>query len=279
MNMSDQKGHEGKSLADRPALADFALSLQTYLRFHQLLGIDRYPRLSARLKLRETQAGQILGEVHVSRPQPPQQLDASASLRPSLAEENPGRMAELHQEVQACRQCALASNRQGIVLGAGVEHARLLVIGDYSRQQSEFSAAVLFGEAEDTMLWNMMRAIGLRPEEVFVTNGVKCCPTPSLIPERASEQSCAAHLRQEIARVRPTIICAMGEAAARMVLGTSEPVIRLRGRFHFYGSGKDAENGIPVMVTFHPHFLLQHGDMKKAAWQDLQMIQRRLASG
>jgi len=109
-----------------------------------------------------------------------------------------------------------------------------------------------------------------------VTNTIKCCPQTAQQPDRESEQHCLAHLRREIELLRPRIICAMGEVAARAVLGSSEPVLRLRGRFHPYKYSGDAGESTQVMVTFHPRFLLQYGDMKKAAWKDLQMVQRQL---
>jgi DNA polymerase len=170
----------------------------------------------------------------------------------------------------------LSAARQGVVPGFGRSGALLLVVGDYSWQQEPFSATVCFGEAEDPMLWNMMRAIGLTPAEVYVTNAVKCCPLSGEVPTDDCLRSCRAHLIREIERVQPRVVCAMGDLAARTLLGGEEPVLRLRGRFHTLRASGDGSEPLPLMVTLHPRFLLKNAEMKKAAWQDLQMIQRLL---
>ncbi len=172
--------------------------------------------------------------------------------------------------------CPLASARQGLVPGRGAVGSPLLVVGDYSGQESGFSADTLFGAAEDTMLRNMMRAIGLTEEDVYVTNTIKCCPESAELLEIESVHRCREHLLREIELVRPQVICAMGEWAVRSVLGSEESVFRLRGRFHRFGTDNDAADPLQVAVTFHPRFLLKNEGLKKAAWQDLQMIQRRL---
>ena len=128
------------------------------------------------------------------------------------------------------------------------------------------------------MLGNMVRAIGLAPAEVHVTNAIKCCPPAGLVPDEVSRNQCQAHLRREIDLVRPEIICAMGEIAIRSVLGQDGPLLRLRGRLHPYGGDGGQVSAVQVAVTFHPRFLLDHPDLKKAAWEDLQMVQRRLRS-
>jgi Uracil-DNA glycosylase len=185
-------------------------------------------------------------------------------------------LCRLRQEIDACRQCPLASSGQGVVHASGTADALLLVVGDYSAQSAEFSAATLFGEAEDTMLWNMMRAIGLTPEQVYVTNAVKCCPPPSGTPGDDSIRCCCGWLMREIELVQPGVVCAMGEIAARSLVATQETLVRMRGRFH-PGRRKDS-TGEPfqVMVTFHPRFLLKNVELKKAAWQDLQLVQQRI---
>lgn len=260
----------------RSAVLAFASCIRTWLRFHQQSGIEYYPlipglqQILTRKQEKPGTAGCLERE-----PQPlsPLRADKALPLRTVALADQP---ASVQRDIEDCRGCALSAARQGQVLGVGTVTARLLIIGDYSSQGAEFSAATLFGTTEDAMLWNMMRAIGLTPAEVYVTNTVKCCPQPALQPGAESEERCRVYLRREIELVRPRLICAMGEAAAHAVLGGSEPVVRLRGRFHAYQCGGETGHRIPVMVTFHPRFLLKCAEMKKAAWQDLQMIQRRL---
>jgi len=260
---------------DRAAVAALASGIRTCLQLHQQMGINEYPLtpglrqcLSAKKPPVNTDFGQRVPQS--LPPVPPKEAPLPAM--PATAEQ----IATLHRAIESCRLCDLAPARQGQVVGGGNVTSRLLIIGDYSRQTAGCSTTTLFGAEEDPLLWNMMRAIGLSPEAVYVTNTVKCCPLPGAPPETTHAQRCLAYLRREIELVRPRIICAMGETAARSVLEGSEPVSRLRGRFHRYRYGREGADTIQIMVTFHPRFLLECPDMKKAAWLDLQMIQRQL---
>lgn len=124
------------------------------------------------------------------------------------------------------------------------------------------------------MLWKMITAMEPQVEQVYVTNSLKCCPVDAGIIDAKCEESCFSFLAREIAAVKPRIICAMGEMPVRVLMGRKEPLSRLRGRFgnYRYQSGQ----GVMVMPTFHPRFLLQHQEMKKATWNDLLAIKKRL---
>jgi uracil-DNA glycosylase len=250
----DKNGRAADALPDRFTAVTLAADIRTSLLFHQQLGIERYPLKRA------------------SRSVMPSPQKSPFTDTVAIADQ----LARLHQDIQACRLCTLAATRQGQVAGAGTVASRLLIIGDSSRQKAEFTANTLFGDTEDAMLWNMMRAIGLAPEDVYVTNTIKCCPPTLHQPEKESEQRCLAYLHREIELVQPQVICAMGETAVRAILGSKEPVARLRGKFHHYRYGGEAGSCIPVMVTFHPRSLLECTELKKATWHDLQMIQRQL---
>ena len=269
-------GQEPGGRLHRPAVMALAEDLRTSLRFHQQLGIAYYPLTPG---LQRCLAGKgeqpHPGEGFPQAPPPPSSSRAVVP-QPASTAEFSARLASLHREIEDCQLCPWVAVRQGQVMGAGTVGSRLLVIGDYSKQRDGFLPTTLFGAAEDTMLWNMMRAIGLAPDEVYVTNTVKCCPPADSQAETEQVRHCLSYLRQEIALIRPHLICAMGETAAHAVLGGSEPVSRLRGRFHRYGYGEATEAPLQVMVTFHPRFLLECGDLKKAAWMDLKMIQRQL---
>jgi uracil-DNA glycosylase family 4 len=277
----DSNGQITESRLDRSAVVALASDIRTCLQLHQQLGVEQYPLTPGSQKFLAGKGENLTFASPLK--QEPQPLSSPRSAIPQpipppvCTAATSGQLASLRRAIEGCCLCDLVSGRQGQVFGVGTVAARLLIIGDYSNQGDEFSETTLFGTAEDAMLWNMMRAIGLAPEEVYVTNTVKCCPQAARQPEKESEQRCLAHLRREIELIGPRIICAMGEAAARSVLGGgSESVLRLRGRFHRYGYGGEAGDRIQIMVTFHPRFLLGCEDMKKAAWKDLQMIQRQL---
>jgi len=272
----DSNGQGGEVRPNRSAVVALASDIRTCLQFHLQLGVEPYPLTSGLRKFLVGKGEKFNAAEPVKRVPQPFSPPRFAMPQPASAAATSGLLTSLHLDIENCRLCDLVSARQGQVLGVGTVATRLLIIGDYSSQEGGFLPKTLFGAAEDAMLWNMMRAIGLAPEEVYVTNTVKCCPLAARQPERGSEQCCLAYLRREIELIRPQIICAMGEAAARSVLGSSEPVVRLRGRFHSYRYGGEAGDSIQIMVTFHPRFLLVCGDMKKAAWKDLQMMQRQL---
>lgn len=276
---TDPPARDQATVADRsalPALAALAAGIQTCLQLHQQLGIDGYPLTPGLRQWLHRRPEPLAGRRQTPPPTPSPQ-PARTEKTPS-AEPPPtaGQWAALQEEIRSCRLCALALEGQGQMIGSGTMAARLVIIGETCRRDSGSSPTTLFGAAEDVLLWKMMAAIGLSPEDVYVTNRVKCCPLPGQAMAAEHGQGCLAYLRREIDLIGPRVICAMGEAAATTVLAGHEPVSRLRGRFHQYRYGREGGDPIEVMVTFHPRFLLECADMKKAAWLDLQMIQRRL---
>lgn len=228
-------------------------TIRDTLRFHQAMGIDQYPCNQDVQHFMQRVA-------RVQNPSPPSTAPAG--------------IKNLEPEITACALCGLARGPLGRVPGKGSTGCRLMIVGDWSSQSGTFSPATLFGPEEDVMLWKMITAMGLQPDQVYVTNCLKCCPLdPGVIDEKC-EESCFSFLAREIAAVGPRIICAMGEMPVRVLMGKKEPLSRLRGRFgnYRYQSGQ----AVVVMPTFHPRFLLQHQEMKKATWNDLQAIKRRL---
>ena len=251
--------------ADPAALAFLSLQVRDLLRFHQRLGITQYPSgKGLRNFLRKTKT-------------PPQQVfqrppRAPKPSAPAPRQPAPPALGLVHKEILDCRRCRLADQRSGQVPGRGAERPKLLVVGDWSRQE-QFSGEVLFGREEDVMLGRMMAAIGLSEAEVYITNVIKCCPVDTS-PDSSCAAQCFALLSREIAALQPRLILAMGEAAAGQLLAASAPLVRLRGRFHSYRYPDSAP--AKVMPTFHPRFLLDNPEMKKMVWLDLQLVQRQL---
>ena len=276
MELANGCGQPARTSFDPAAVAELAAALQARLRAHRQAGIVSYPltpALQRFLAAETTRKGQPESRMPT---RPPVDIRAEGGARSTVPRQTEGNLAALRADIVACRLCGLAQARQGQVLGKGEVSSGLMFLGDWSSQGEGFSDEILFGVKEDVMLWNMVLAMGLTQDAVHVTNAVQCCPPAGRTPDPESSRQCQQHLRRSIALMQPRIICAMGEVAAAAVLGHSESVFRLRGRFHEYVQGGEVIAGLHVAVTFHPRVLLAQPDLKKAAWQDLQMIQRRL---
>ena len=263
------KNSEEKTPLSREQLLS---TLRSRLKFHDALGIGAYPansELQRFFELTDNKMGALSG-MSLSA-----QKDASDSLSEGQGAKDREKLEFLRQEIAGCALCRLSQEKSGSILGVGNPTCSLMVVGDWSQQGKDtFSQKVLFGPDEDGMLWKMMAAIDLKPEDIYVTNCLKCCLGEKTLPDSLSEKSCFSFLEREIALTEPKIICAMGEVAARMLIGSHEPLARLRGKFARYRY--QSKHEIFVIPTYHPRFLLQNKEMKKATWLDLQAVEKRL---
>jgi len=173
----------------------------------------------------------------------------------------------LRAAVAGCEACALCRSRQQTVFGVGHPHAHWMIVGEAPGEQEDRQGEPFVGPAGQ-LLDNMLRAIGLTrgeapPErQVFITNTLKCRPPKNRNPDPAETAQCAPYLERQIALVQPRIILAMGRFAAQALLASEEPLGKLRGRIHRY-------RGVPVVVTYHPAYLLRTLADKARAWEDL----------
>jgi uracil-DNA glycosylase len=185
------------------------------------------------------------------------------------------RLAEITNEVEQCRSCSLSKNRSVVIAGkGGAGRIRLFIIGHWLPVTESSRSQVIFGAEEDQMLVRMLAAINLPMEEVFVTNVIKCGVGRDIQPQAEHIDACASYLQRQIIAAAPELICTMGMVAARTMLRQSQPLSKLRGRFHMYKAANGVE--IPLLPTYHPGYLLQNPEMKNATWQDLQQLQKRL---
>ncbi len=168
----------------------------------------------------------------------------------------------LEQTVAACRACGLCEGRRNTVFGVGDRRADWLVVGEAPGEQEDLQGEPFVGPAGQ-LLDNMLRGIGLaRGQGVYIANVLKCRPPGNRNPEPAEVAQCEPYLRRQVALLQPRIILAMGRSAVQSLLGTTEPIGKLRGRAHQY-------QGVPVVVTFHPAYLLRNLPEKAKAWADL----------
>jgi uracil-DNA glycosylase len=173
----------------------------------------------------------------------------------------------LRAVVSECRACALCESRTQTVFGVGHERARLMIVGEAPGENEDLQGEPFVGQS-GKLLDNMLKAIGLArtaatPEQaVFICNTVKCRPPRNRNPDAAEIARCAPFLERQIELVQPKLLLAMGRFAVQALLGSDEAIGKLRGRVH-------DRRGVPVIVTYHPAYLLRTLADKARAWDDL----------
>lgn len=178
---------------------------------------------------------------------------------------------ELKQAVPACTACGLHKSRTQTVFGVGDENADWMLIGEAPGAEEDRLGEPFVGQA-GRLLDNMLAAIGLsRGKNVYIANVLKCRPPGNRNPEPEEVEKCSPHLRRQIELVAPKLILAMGRFAAQTLLNTDASIASLRGRVHAYA-------GVPLIVTYHPAYLLRNLPDKAKAWEDLVFATKTMAS-
>jgi len=258
--MADENALNPQAVYMQAAL-EFLKDARRLVAFQQAIGIEGYPRSPALSRF-------VSKNTPEQRPAPAPLPPPSGQGRQPELEAAPGPSpAEIFSEISGCRRCPRHQSRSQAITGeiAG-KGAKLMIIADTPSAEDDLAGAPMSGEP-GRLLEKMLAAIGLKPAEVHLSLLIRCHGPQA--PEQKSIDACLPFLKQEIALVAPKIICVMGQLAAQKLLNSNLSLLRLRGRFH-------ETNGLPLMPTFAPDFLLKNPEMKKAAWQDLQMIQKKL---
>ena len=167
----------------------------------------------------------------------------------------------LQNQVAECKKCTLFETRTQIVFGEGNINADWMLIGEAPNQNEDVEGKPFLGQP-GFLLTEMLRSIGLQRDVVYITNVVKCSPENNKDPKVEELRSCNDYLHRQIALVKPKIILAVGRIAAQKLLGTKQPLSELRGNSYQI-------NNIPLVVVYHPAYLLRSLPEKRKAWQDL----------
>ena len=251
------------------AALEFLQEVRQLVAFHQAIGIEGYPRTPelARFLAGPQQPVPAAKQqtVAAARPKTPPSSTTQRQTAPAAAMPDTT-LTELYAEIQGCQRCQLHQSRSKAITGEGTTGVKLLIITDAPSGDDDRSGLVMSGEPGQ-LLDKMLGAIGLSREAVYLSLLTRChAENP---PDKEAVDACLPFLLKEIMLVSPKVICAMGPLAAQKLLHTSKPLSQLRGRFHDF-------QGIPLIPTFSPEFLLKNPEMKKATWLDLQMIQKKL---
>ena len=198
--------------------------------------------------------------------------DLPAAVEPAPASPGPGTMSwdELRSVVAACRKCGLCEARKQAVLGVGDVNADWLFVGEGPGAEEDQRGEPFVGQA-GKLLDNMLAAIGLRRgSDVYIANSVKCRPPENRTPTPEQTAACLPYLERQIELIRPKLIVALGRPAAQTLLQSEVKIGAARGRLHDH-------RGIPVIVTYHPAYLLRTLQDKAKAWEDLCFMRSTMA--
>jgi DNA polymerase len=177
----------------------------------------------------------------------------------------------LRAQVSVCTRCELSQTRTQTVFGVGNRRAEVLVIGEAPGADEDRQGEPFVGRAGQ-LLNSMLRAIGHPRDTVYIANVLKCRPPANREPKPAEVACCLPYLQQQVDMIQPRLMVAVGRIAAQNLLATDTPLARLRGQVHRFGA-----RATPLIVTYHPAYLLRSPTEKRKSWVDLKFIRAELA--
>lgn len=195
-------------------------------------------------------------------------VSEAAAGAPNVSADPVVALKELEEEFHQCTRCPLSATRTQVVFGSGNPKARLMFVGE-APGIDEDKQGLPFVGAAGQLLTKIIQAMKLKREDVYIANCLKCRPPQNRSPLPTEILTCRPILDRQISIVRPEIICALGKFAAQTLLHTEDPISRLRGRFF-------ERDGVRIMPTFHPAYLLRNPSDKKLVWEDMQKIMKEL---
>lgn len=188
------------------------------------------------------------------------------------AKESPGRSGSLDalkKEVERCVKCGLHKTRLNVVFGSGNPSAELMFVGEAPGEDEDIQGKPFVGRAGG-LLTKIIEAMGLKRDDVYIANILKCRPPNNRMPLPNEIMACEGNVKDQIKLINPKVICTLGKFASQTLLRTEVPISSLRGKFAEY-------NGIKVMPTFHPAYLLRNPGEKKLVWEDMKKIMKELS--
>jgi DNA polymerase len=199
-------------------------------------------------------------EVFLAAPSSPAPAAVAGSMRDLPA---------LQKFLEGCPRCKLSKTRTNIVFGQGNSKADLMFVGEAPGREEDEQGLAFVGRAGG-LLTKIIEAMGKKREDVWICNVLKCRPPNNRNPEADEVAACMPFLDEQIRLVSPRVIVTLGTYSAQAILGTDEPIGRLRGRWQ-------SARGVKVMPTFHPAFLLRSPERKKDVWEDMKKVMEYLA--
>ena len=179
-------------------------------------------------------------------------------------------LAAVARKVAACTRCEeLACHRTQTVFGSGNPHTRLVFMGEAPGADEDRQGLPFVGRAGQLLTDIIVKGMGLRREDVYILNTIKCRPPGNRTPVPQEAANCREYLDQQLDILRPEFICCLGAVAAQNLLGTSTSIGQLRGRIHDF-------RGIKVVCTYHPAYLLRTPEAKRQTWEDIRLLMKEM---
>lgn len=188
---------------------------------------------------------------------------------PAAPDYGVGDLQGIRAEIGDCQRCKLSPLRTNIVFGSGNPQAELVFVGEAPGSDEDQQGLPFVGRAGQ-LLTKIIESIEIRREDVYICNVLKCRPPDNRNPEPDEVIACNPFLKKQLAAIKPRIVCCLGTFAAQNVLQTTSPISKLRGRFYDM-------DGMRVIATFHPAYLLRSPDKKREVWEDMKQIRAELA--
>jgi uracil-DNA glycosylase family 4 len=221
------------------------------LEFFRDIGIE-----SVRLATEESQTPRVAAAV-VAAPEAPA-VEGSAT----------DTLDAIRADIGDCQRCKLASTRTTIVFGSGNPNAEIVFVGEAPGYEEDQQGLPFVGEA-GRLLTRIIESIGITREDAYICNILKCRPPNNRNPEPDEVLVCSPFLKRQIAAIRPKIVCCLGKFAAQTMLQSGAPISKLRGEFHDI-------DGMRIIATFHPAYLLRSPEKKREVWEDMKQIRAEL---
>ena len=233
--------------------------LAEHLRYYAELGVEGFSRDPA-WRTRPDRAGatSVPGDLQEAV------LDDAVATAPPGAESRAEALAAIRADLGDCTRCKLHGGRTTLVFGVGNPAADLMFVGEGPGADEDLQGIPFVGRAGQ-LLTQIIKAMGYERDAVYIANVVKCRPPGNRNPEPDEIAECQPFLMRQIEAIRPRVIVALGKFAAQTLLSTTEPITRMRGRFHTLG-------GVAVMPTFHPSYLLRNPSAKREVWDDMKQV-------
>lgn len=231
-----------------------ARDIKGYLCYLRDIGIEELPIKKSTVKSQQSEGKDTATDPRTT----------TSSLHPSALS-----LESVREELGDCKRCKLHKGRTNIVFGVGSPNASIVFVGEGPGEDEDLQGEPFVGRAGQ-LLTRIIEAMGLKRDDVYICNVVKCRPPGNRNPEPDEIAACRPFLEKQIDAIRPKIIVALGTHASQTLLNITEKITALRGRFASY------RDSIQVMPTFHPSYLLRNENKKKDVWEDMKMVLKAL---